>query len=775
MCDDHQPDTPVIYDQRGQHVGHQYNAGRDIVFPRSELEELTSYLAQAIPAITDEPGRRLLDARRPGTLTHPYPFLYSFALEDAPLFAGRATAIAALDARLQRARLTILHARSGAGKSSLINAGLAPRLLAAGSIPLVVRTTAEPLLALKRALAPPSRGPWPALLPRLTLHELLGLACEKLSRRVRDLVVIFDQFEEFFVATPDRTARQSFSAALGDCLEDAALPVRFLLSVRGDFFTDLADFQPRLPHIFHNEYRLAPMSRAEAQQAIQHPLTFLHPPHRLSSALLDSLLDDLAQMGMELPHLQIICTRLYEALHPGETQLTLDHYQALGRAEQILGTYLRQAVEQWGARAPLARAVLLELVSTEQTRHALPQETIRDRLIQRSDVPQLDQVLPALVMARLVQREARDGVIHYELAHDYLVRELRAWITPADLAARRARETLRRAVANWHEHGWILDAAAFQFVHEQREGLSNLSTEVLDLLLRSAVAQQVALDTWAVAAHRAGIDIWPLLQPLLTAENHHTRAHVIRVLPVLGSAALPALCTALADEFPQVRVQAIHGLERLPTDDARHVLQTGLWYEVALPAAHGHPAFYLDRFPVTRRDYQRFLADTPDHPPPPSWLSRRAPPGYEEHPVTEVRWHDAQAYAAWAGKRLPTVAEWQQAASGAQGWRYPWGHQFATARCNTREARLGGTTPVGHYSPLGDSPAGVADLAGNVWEWLADGAGPADTYRHLRGGAWMYSADFARSDFAQFWRPAEQCHPAIGFRLCVGSGEEEPA
>jgi formylglycine-generating enzyme required for sulfatase activity len=222
-----------------------------------------------------------------------------------------------------------------------------------------------------------------------------------------------------------------------------------------------------------------------------------------------------------------------------------------------------------------------------------------------------------------------------------------------------------------------------------------------------------------------------------------------------------------------VRVQAIHALERLATDDARHLLQTGLWYEVGLPVVHGHPVWYIDRFPVTNVAYQRFLEDTPDHPPPPSWLSRRAPQGYEDHPVTEVSWHDAQAYAVWANKRLPTVVEWQQVAGADQGRRYPWGNQFDTTRCNTREARLGGTTPVGHYSPQGDSSVGVADMAGNVWEWLEDIAGPTGDCRHLRGGAWMYSADFARSDFDQFWRKPDEHRVMIGFRLCVSSLHEE--
>lgn len=122
----------------------------------------------------------------------------------------------------------------------------------------------------------------------------------------------------------------------------------------------------------------------------------------------------------------------------------------------------------------------------------------------------------------------------------------------------------------------------------------------------------------------------------------------------------------------------------------------------------------------------------------------------------------------WADKRLPTAREWQRAAGGQPGQCYPWGHQFTPGCCNTREAGEGGTTPVGRYSPGADSPAGVADMAGNIWEWLADQAGTAGQYRQLRGGAWFYSAEFARIDYNQFWREPDQRQDVIGFRLCFG-------
>ncbi len=99
-----------------------------------------------------------------------------------------------------------------------------------------------------------------------------------------------------------------------------------------------------------------------------------------------------------------------------------------------------------------------------------------------------------------------------------------------------------------------------------------------------------------------------------------------------------------------------------------------------------------------------------------------------DHPVVKVTWHDAMAYSKWLNEtlraelgdqvvRLPTEAEWEKAARGEYGNEWPWGNDFDPKRCNSSEGGKGGTTPVGAYSPQGDSPYGVSDMVGNVWEW----------------------------------------------------------
>ena len=174
------------------------------------------------------------------------------------------------------------------------------------------------------------------------------------------------------------------------------------------------------------------------------------------------------------------------------------------------------------------------------------------------------------------------------------------------------------------------------------------------------------------------------------------------------------------------------------------------------------PKFEIAQFPVTNADYLAFVWDT-GYPLPREWHSINHTRGRELHPVTGVTRLDAEAFCAWLSKRLntsfrlPTEAEWEKTARGADGRIYPWGNMFDPWRCNTSESAKKNTTPVGSYSPGGDSPFGVADMVGNVFEWTASQLLPypylADQSREvkkpgaryvIRGGAWYYSRKLAR-------------------------------
>ncbi|MPY77383.1 MAG: SUMF1/EgtB/PvdO family nonheme iron enzyme [Actinophytocola sp.] len=173
------------------------------------------------------------------------------------------------------------------------------------------------------------------------------------------------------------------------------------------------------------------------------------------------------------------------------------------------------------------------------------------------------------------------------------------------------------------------------------------------------------------------------------------------------------------------------------------------------------PGFYIDAQPTTNVEYARFVEAT-GHRPPPHWDD--VPDTRGMHPVVSVNWRDAQAYAIWAGKALPTAAQWEKAARGAHGDVYPWGGHASARHCNARESCVGTTTPVDAY-PEGTSPFGVLDLCGNVWEWSTTVGAPGSYLR--KGGSFAHPltdcAPFRASEAA-----ADVVADDTGFRCVVG-------
>jgi formylglycine-generating enzyme required for sulfatase activity/serine/threonine protein kinase len=197
-------------------------------------------------------------------------------------------------------------------------------------------------------------------------------------------------------------------------------------------------------------------------------------------------------------------------------------------------------------------------------------------------------------------------------------------------------------------------------------------------------------------------------------------------------------------------------------------------------------AFWMDQTEVTNAMYGRCVEDG-DCKPPSEPGSKTRPlyfgdAHYDDYPVIYVSWEDANAYCHWAGRRLPTEAEWEKAARGTDGRIYPWGDALPTSSLANYGSQVGDTSPVGSY-PSGSSPYGVFDMAGNVAEWVADWYGsdyyatlantlsivknpsgpPAGEFRLLRGGSWFNKAWALRAAF-RLWNYPELRSETIGFR-----------
>ena len=197
------------------------------------------------------------------------------------------------------------------------------------------------------------------------------------------------------------------------------------------------------------------------------------------------------------------------------------------------------------------------------------------------------------------------------------------------------------------------------------------------------------------------------------------------------------------------------------------------------------PEFDIGRYPVTNFQYRAFVRATGRRPPP-DWAEGRFPRGGDQLPVGVVSWFDAVAFCEWLTEergepfRLPTEAEWEKAARGTDGRIYPWGDEPPDeGRCNF-DSNVGDKTPIGFYSPQGDSFYKCSDMAGNVQEWCQSLHRPypydandgredlQDTGNRVkRGGCWWGPAESVRCASRDFY-PSELSDSNIGFLVARG-------
>ncbi len=193
-------------------------------------------------------------------------------------------------------------------------------------------------------------------------------------------------------------------------------------------------------------------------------------------------------------------------------------------------------------------------------------------------------------------------------------------------------------------------------------------------------------------------------------------------------------------------------------------------------------SFYIDKYEVSVGEYRKCVQSgsclTPLNSI--STYCNYDKSGKDSHPVNCVEWTDAKKYCSWAGKRLPTEAEWEKAARGTDGRRYPWGESWDSARANG-DMSVKSSSSVGSYAN-GVSPYGAYDMAGNVAEWVADWSdasyyqrspersptGPeSGQYRVVRGGSWFLSPTLVRASYRNFNSPDYRV-TGLGFRCARG-------
>jgi DNA-binding winged helix-turn-helix (wHTH) protein len=300
---------------------------------------------------------------RPPLAARPYKFLDYYTERDASLFFGREQEVEAICSQILARRAFILHGRSGVGKSSILRAGLTPKLKAQGHLVFVIRSFTDPVHQMVNALSrvcPVEAGGEPA---SVQLMQLIRGADDG-----RYVIFFLDQFEEFFTLLSEE-ARSHFLTAARE-LTAGDLPVRLVFALREDLLAEMSQLKTAIPEIFHHEYRLKRLTRKQAELAITGPARAVGC--RYEPELVARLLADIGDAGgVDPPQLQIVCDNLYDS-RDATGSITLEAYDRLGGAPQILAGYLERVLRRFNADDLLAtKRILTALISEDGQRLVL--------------------------------------------------------------------------------------------------------------------------------------------------------------------------------------------------------------------------------------------------------------------------------------------------------------------------------------------------------------------------------------------------------------------
>src|SRR5229473_610119 len=420
--------------------------------------------------------------------TTPYKFLASYDVADRDIFYGRAAVVEELAGAVARHKAIIINGASGAGKSSLVNAGVIPRLADNGYSYVAFREYSDPLEQFTHLGKLLAVSPLPgtdigsdhaAALARqaaadsVTSSESGATAAAKapdlndpglllqLIRAVHTtpVVVVFDQFERFFVNVPAEK-RGGFISAFKHCLHHStAQEINFVFALRHEFYGQLLlEFEAQIPEFSNETYRLnlLPLTQSEARKAIVKPLENTSLKIQYDEDFVDHVLlaGLAAQTGggtnVNPPHLQIVCNQLFEAARQRlqqKSSVLIDEklYNDLGGAQTILDTYLDKMVEEVAndpERITMVRSVLQRMIDTSGTRRFVTEELLKRELPDSNEAEIL-----AFIQKLLDRRVLEERNPTYSVSHEYLVKRVKEGFDPIEMERKRAQETLERGLA----------------------------------------------------------------------------------------------------------------------------------------------------------------------------------------------------------------------------------------------------------------------------------------------------------------------------------------
>ncbi|MCP4288850.1 MAG: hypothetical protein GY792_31245 [Gammaproteobacteria bacterium] len=444
----------------------------------------------------------------------PYKFLNYYEITDADIFFGRDVVCDQIIEKLTLYKSVLINGKSGSGKSSLVNAGLIPRLMNRGYLTFVFRDYGYPTDLLKQAL----HGIPEFQLDVTECSDITDILSRMTSLANRPIAIFLDQFERFFENLP-KQERQRFIQEIKTCLSTfSGEELDIVFSIREDFYGRIGEFWDAFPEFDTDSYKvyLKPLSPAEARDAIVKPLKglpFRYEKGFVDDVLLPSLIGQTSGGEQIEPlHLQIVCNQLYDEarqryvadLADGElVVIEKELYQEIGGTQGILHNYLDGFVERIAKKNPqqtaIVRSMLKLMIQTSGTRKFV---SLHDLVSGVPDVPRadLEKFTSGLQESRVIETRGQEDTTHYSLFHEFMVKKVQSWYDERELERKKAEEALERGLDEWKNSQAVLNETQVAHIRTwlDRKAFDNAAKHLLTISQRKA--QRIRwLKRWAVA------------------------------------------------------------------------------------------------------------------------------------------------------------------------------------------------------------------------------------------------------------------------------------
>ncbi len=640
----------------------------------------------------------------------PFPGLDAFTPAEAPVFFGRGRETGALVDRVRERRIVAVVGASGSGKSSLVGAGLIPRLMEnaiEGSKDWEwCRFTpggvgSNPMMALAVRLEeclPDAAARTIAEALEADPSKIIAYADEVLRAKPSwsELFLYIDQFEELFTLCDSRY-HAPFTALLAAI--STSKRVRAVITLRADYYNRSLTIPLLASLLEDGSFPLAIPDNLDLLEMIERPAEVA--AITLDGDLARRIVREMGSAPGGLALMGYLLDELYKrSQRRGDRRITLDDYQALGGVVGAIGARAADEFDKLDDTAKAAIPELASLIAVLGTNGVYTRR--RARASEYKAIPGADALIAALVKARLLTTGEENREATVEVAHEALFSH---WdrltkILDADRAFQQLKQQLTAAAAHWNANlrkpGFLLPPAQVGVIPRP-------------LRDRAAALPDPEVVTFFNRSVRR-------------ANRQRMIAHGSIVIASLTLIAITVFVGQqvflnLSARSPMIEIAA--GEAQLGMDRTSYML----------------PRFFIDRYEVTWRQYRLCMEAGVCSPPSGAGARQPAPmPGDDNFPVAKVDAYQAAQFCGWIGLRLPTAAEWERAARGTTGRLWPWGDEEPSPdRVNMPiEAFLNlpeGAIAVDDPEFLdGATPEGVMHMIGNMLEWTSTPADCEDPY-----------------------------------------------